>query len=188
MNCPTCGHDNIPGQDLCEHCGLDLAGLDVAAWGVDPDDPILTMPLSELALKEPLVLAPGEPVIRAIEMMKQRKEGCVFILDEGELVGVLTVVHVTQYQGEPIWFVERKFCFAGSASGGTWALLNRLQKEGRLASFGLQGVEADIRTVLRCMDAGTHTALRRCSSIPPSICPQCHRCPGGCRCAPGGCR
>ena len=90
MNCPSCDHDNIPGQDLCEHCGLDLAGLDVAAWGVDPDDPILTMPLSKLALKEPLVLAPGEPVIRAIEMMKQRKEGCVFILDEGELVGVLT--------------------------------------------------------------------------------------------------
>ena len=41
MRCPACKCDNIAGVDLCEDCGLDLAGLDVKAWGVSPDDPII---------------------------------------------------------------------------------------------------------------------------------------------------
>ncbi len=27
MHCPTCDDDNIPGEDLCQNCGMDLAGL-----------------------------------------------------------------------------------------------------------------------------------------------------------------
>ncbi len=41
MRCPTCAEDNLPGEDLCQNCGMDLAGLDVTAWGLDPGDPVL---------------------------------------------------------------------------------------------------------------------------------------------------
>src|SRR5205085_7579798 len=28
MICPTCGYDNLPGNEECSHCKLDLAPLD----------------------------------------------------------------------------------------------------------------------------------------------------------------
>ncbi len=75
---------------------MDLAGLDVQAWGVDADDPLITAPLSSLALKEPLVFARGDSVAAAVEQMKQRGEGCVFIEDERDgLIGVVTEFDIT---------------------------------------------------------------------------------------------
>jgi CBS domain-containing protein len=94
--CPACDHDNIAGVDLCDNCGMDLAGLDVKAWGVDPDDPLLAVPLGDLPLKQPLVLPGDATVLRAIELMRERHEGCVFIQDaRGRLAGVFTERDVT---------------------------------------------------------------------------------------------
>jgi len=91
MRCPSCDHDNIAGAELCEHCGLDLAGLDVGAWGIDPDDPLLAAPISSLPVKVPLQLAPTATVSDGIHLMQERGEGCVFVVDDGEgLVGVVT--------------------------------------------------------------------------------------------------
>ena len=63
MLCPSCDHDNIAGADLCASCGMDLAGLDVQAWGVDPKDPLLTRTLEDVPLKEPIVCAGDASVI-----------------------------------------------------------------------------------------------------------------------------
>lgn len=91
MQCPACGHENFPGQDLCQSCGLDLAGLDVPAWGVSPSDPFLSQPLSGLPLKTPLILGPGATVQEATDLMHEKHEGCVFVEQgEHELVGVFT--------------------------------------------------------------------------------------------------
>jgi CBS domain-containing protein len=70
---------------------MDLAGLDVQVWGVDPADPLLATPLAELPLKKPLVLGPGASVAEAVALMRQHHEGCVFVEQEGEgLIGVFT--------------------------------------------------------------------------------------------------
>lgn len=91
MRCPGCYHDNIPGADLCDSCGFDLAGLDVRAWGAQPRDPILTQPLSSLPLKEPLMLPPEASVAEAINLMNERREGCVFAIEgNAKPVGVFT--------------------------------------------------------------------------------------------------
>lgn len=91
MHCPACAHDNIDGADQCAHCGLDLAGLDVGAWRVSPQDPLLTRTLASLPLKPPLTLRPGASIADAVRLMTDRDEGCVFVLDERErLIGVLT--------------------------------------------------------------------------------------------------
>jgi len=97
MICPACDHDNLPGADICSDCGMDLAGLDVSEWGVDPQDPVVSVPLGQLPLKEPITLGPDATVAEAIERMQSRGEGCVFVLDEpdGALVGVLTEHDVT---------------------------------------------------------------------------------------------
>ena len=44
---------------------MDLAGLDLQVWGVDPADPLLATPLKELPLKKPLVLDSGASVAEA---------------------------------------------------------------------------------------------------------------------------
>jgi CBS domain-containing protein len=91
VNCPTCGEDNIPGEDLCQNCGMDLAGLDVEAWGLDPEDTVLATTLANLPLKDALVLSPSATVSEAIELMQQQHQGCVFVTDDGgALSGVLT--------------------------------------------------------------------------------------------------
>ena len=91
MNCPTCDEDNIPGEDLCQNCGMDLAGLDVEAWGLDPEDTVLATTLANLPLKDALVLSPSSTVSEAIELMQQQHQGCVFVTDDGgALSGVLT--------------------------------------------------------------------------------------------------
>lgn len=91
MRCPACDHDNIPGDDLCADCGLDLAGLDVAAWGVNPEDPILVTELGSLPLKSPIRLKPDATVGQAVDLMRDRHEGCVFVEDDqGQLTGVFS--------------------------------------------------------------------------------------------------
>lgn len=96
MHCPACDHENIPGEDLCLGCGMDLAGLDVTAWGVSPQDRVLQTALAALPLKTPIVLGPDASVSEAIDLMRQRKEGCVFVCGAGsELIGVLTERDVT---------------------------------------------------------------------------------------------
>jgi CBS domain-containing protein len=94
--CPACDHDNLPGEDVCAECDMDLAGLDVSVWGVDPCDPLVSVPLREIPLKAPLLLGPDATVSQAIALMTSRGEGCVFV--EGpdhELIGVLTERDVT---------------------------------------------------------------------------------------------
>ncbi len=110
MLCPACDHDNIAGDDLCANCGLDLAGLDVHAWGVDPQDPLLNRPLGELALKQPLTVGPGTSVAEALRQLDAAGEGCVFVVDdEGRPAGVMTerdvVARVVQRGRDP----ERSF-------------------------------------------------------------------------------
>ena len=96
MVCPVCDSDNIPGADVCEHCGMDLAGLDVSEWGVDSGDPVLSVKLRELPLKPPLILAGTASVREAVVLMRERGEGVVFITTEDvELCGVLTERDVT---------------------------------------------------------------------------------------------
>jgi CBS domain-containing protein len=96
MNCPACEHENLPGDDLCSECGLDLAGLDVAAWGVSPEDPILATPLASLPLKTPLLLGRDATALEAIDLMKEQHEGCVFVVgDPDGLCGVFTERDVT---------------------------------------------------------------------------------------------
>lgn len=91
MQCPSCGHDNIPGEDLCADCGMDLAGIDVKAWGVAPDDPLLRRKITGLPLKPALALGEDATVADAVAVMAEKREGCVFVTDEdGRLVGVVT--------------------------------------------------------------------------------------------------
>ena len=124
MRCPACDHENIPGEDLCAECGMDLAGLDVQAWGVDPKDPLLATPLAELPLKKPLVLGADSTVAEAVSLMCERREGCVFIENEAELIGVFTerdvAVRVASRGRDPQQTRLKEVMTTGARSASTW--------------------------------------------------------------------
>jgi signal-transduction protein with cAMP-binding, CBS, and nucleotidyltransferase domain len=90
MRCPNCGLDNLPGNDLCEVCGTDLAGLDLLESRDDFKGQLLTDRIDALGMG-PAICLPGEATVRdAVEILREARHGCVLIQDGGLLEGIFT--------------------------------------------------------------------------------------------------
>ena len=91
MKCPACGHENIEGAELCEHCGVDLTHL---------SRPKAASPAEKLLHKQPVralrphaaVIVPANRKVRdVIASMVLRHDGCAIIVnDEGSVIGVFS--------------------------------------------------------------------------------------------------
>lgn len=90
MRCPGCGHENIPGSDLCESCGWDLAGLDIPEAKGGLRGALMTGRVRDIPLVPPLVLTPGASVAEAIGLMRRERHGCVLVGEGGGLLGIFT--------------------------------------------------------------------------------------------------
>ena len=90
MLCPSCAHDNIPGVDACEHCGSDLAGLDLpeALGGVGGR--LLSDSVGDLPLAPLVTAAPDETVETVIGRMRQQRQGYAMVLEDDRLIGIFT--------------------------------------------------------------------------------------------------
>ena len=88
MICHGCGSDNIPGNDTCDHCGLDLAGLDLPEAHGGFRGLMLTARLADVGLSTPVVVDVEAPVAEAIDKMRRQKCGCALVFDDGKLVGI----------------------------------------------------------------------------------------------------
>lgn len=91
MICPRCGHDNIPGDDQCARCTLDLAPLDQPA----PRDRVQ----SDLVKRRVRDLQPGPPITvpdttalgQAVAILIEESVGSVLVVDgDGRLVGIFS--------------------------------------------------------------------------------------------------
>lgn len=91
MICPTCGYDNLPGDESCRHCELDLTPL---------DRPVALNRL-ERVLMEDLVgaLKPRKAVFvclkatigQALDIMLQSNLGALLVVDaDGQLAGIFS--------------------------------------------------------------------------------------------------
>lgn len=92
MECPACGYEFIPGEDLCGSCKQDLTSTSLP-------QPlkgrlralILEDPISQLNAPQPICLRSSEPVVKAIELMRKRRFGSVVAVDgEGRIEGIYT--------------------------------------------------------------------------------------------------
>lgn len=90
MLCPSCGHDNIPGVDLCDECGSDLAGLDLPEAGSGVGGRLLTDSISDLPLAPWVTAAPDETVAAVVRRMRDERQGYAMVFEEGGLVGIFT--------------------------------------------------------------------------------------------------
>ena len=62
MICPNCGRDNIPGIDLCEGCGSDLAGLDLPEAHHGFRGQMMTDRVGDLEMADSLYVSPETTV------------------------------------------------------------------------------------------------------------------------------
>ena len=94
MRCPSCGFDNLIGEDTCDNCGADLAGRDTPEAATSYRGPLLGEHLDELMhelqVGEPDVLDAAADVDEAVRVMHDKGSDCVLVVQNGRLVGIFT--------------------------------------------------------------------------------------------------
>jgi len=94
MRCPSCGFDNLTGEDVCDNCGADLAGRDVPEAATSYRGPLLGEHLDELLhevnVGEPDILDASADVDEAVQVMHTKGSDCVLVVQNGRLVGIFT--------------------------------------------------------------------------------------------------
>src|SRR2546425_11870903 len=92
MHCPSCGHENIEGNDRCENCLAPFRDLDVpradSAEGLARS--VMEDNLSELDHDETICVAPDTPALEVARLMKNSNCGCALVVDGRKLVGIFT--------------------------------------------------------------------------------------------------
>jgi CBS domain-containing protein len=91
MICPTCGWDNLPGNEECSNCQQDLTPLDRPVAQNRVERSLMEDRVSVLRPKAPVTVSPTTTVQQAIQVMLGHKLGALLVVDDGgKLVGVLS--------------------------------------------------------------------------------------------------
>lgn len=92
MKCPACGHDNIEGIDRCEECMAPFRDLDVPQPKDGLQADLLMDPVTKVYSEYPASVSPQDSVAQAVEIMNRWKAGCVPVIENGRLDGILSEV------------------------------------------------------------------------------------------------
>jgi CBS domain-containing protein len=91
MICPTCGWDNLPGNEECSNCLQDLTPLDRPVAQNRVERSLMEDPVSVLRPKPPITVLPTTTVRQAIQVMLSHNLGSLLVVDgSGKLVGILS--------------------------------------------------------------------------------------------------
>ena len=90
MNCPLCGATNIEGADTCEECKNSLVDLHLQPPATEIEKSLLKDRVSDLKPKSPIVVAPDARVKDVLDTLVKNVIGCVFVVENNEIVGVFT--------------------------------------------------------------------------------------------------
>jgi CBS domain-containing protein len=100
MICPACGAENIAGVDRCEDCMAPFRDLDVPQPREGLQAHIMLDPVRNLYSEDPAMVAVNDSVQSAVEIMRQRRAGCVLVVQEDKLAGILTEVDLLLKLGD----------------------------------------------------------------------------------------
>ncbi|HSG85817.1 MAG TPA: CBS domain-containing protein [Candidatus Limnocylindrales bacterium] len=89
MDCPSCGHANLPGEDECVNCGAALVGSSDEA-SADLVDSAIERRLGDLGLAQPATIEGTVPVGGALNIMRDGGVDCLLVMARGRLVGIFT--------------------------------------------------------------------------------------------------
>lgn len=93
MLCPTCGHENLPGADLCDECATSLSQEDGLATLEDPgvgrslfESEVRTLdPVPGVCIEE------SDSVAEAVRALQRHDIGCLLVTEgTGRLTGIFS--------------------------------------------------------------------------------------------------
>jgi CBS domain-containing protein len=91
MICPTCGHDNLPGNEECVNCQQDLTPLDRPMAQDKVERSLMEDEVALLNPKAPVTVSPSTPLKQALQAMVADDIGALLVVDAaGNLLGVFT--------------------------------------------------------------------------------------------------
>ncbi len=90
MICPWCEIENIAGADTCEGCGNDLTALDANGHGSDLGKSVARTPVSQVQTPPTIVVPPETPLGEVVRRLVDGNVGCVLVVSQGGLVGILS--------------------------------------------------------------------------------------------------
>lgn len=91
MICPSCGCDNLPGNEACSNCQQPLSPWDRPLPGSHVERCLMEDPVSALKTHELVLVRPSATIREAIGLMLDRNVGAVLVVDEaGKLLGIFT--------------------------------------------------------------------------------------------------
>ncbi len=91
MICPTCGCDNLPGNEECANCQQDLTPLDRPAAQNRVERSLMEDTVGGLRPSPPVTIALTASIAEAIQAMLTHNLGAVLVVDDdGKLVGILS--------------------------------------------------------------------------------------------------
>lgn len=105
MICPACGSVNFPGVDRCEDCLLPFSKLDIPLPTEGLQKRLMEDRVADLKPIAAVTVAAEASVEEAIQLMKDKRFGCVLILKEETLVGIFSerdVLYKLGGQDEPL--------------------------------------------------------------------------------------
>lgn len=90
MICPSCGFDNIEGEDLCNRCHGDLTNATAANQRNDIEDDLLQRPLGALATDKYIEVPPDRSVREMVRAWHDGGHHCAVVVAGGAIVGIFT--------------------------------------------------------------------------------------------------
>jgi CBS domain-containing protein len=88
--CPYCSSENIEGVDLCDDCGQPLSDSHLAPPTNEVEQGLLQDRVGVLNPKSPLTVKPTTPVAQVLQLMVERKIGCVVVADGPKPLGIFS--------------------------------------------------------------------------------------------------
>jgi CBS domain-containing protein len=91
MICPNCGYDNLPGDESCKHCEMDLTQLDRPTGQTLIERRLLEDPVAVLHPRQAVVVKVDDSVGMAVAKMLEGNLGALLVVDkEGTLQGIFS--------------------------------------------------------------------------------------------------
>jgi CBS domain-containing protein len=91
--CPTCGSDNLPGDDRCQQCLHSLMQRDIPQTKKSDrfQSALMSSPVGDLLTgRDLLVCSPADTVQKIVKIFQKDKKGVVLVYDKKKLVGILS--------------------------------------------------------------------------------------------------
>ncbi len=99
MSCPACGAKNLEGADECGNCGADLSAVDRPKPASEVEQSVMNLPLTALSMTQVHAIAPDAPLDVAVQTLVRQKLDMVEVVEDGKLVGVLSIRDVATRAG-----------------------------------------------------------------------------------------